>query len=554
MILCFDVEADNLLRKATKIHLICVADVDSGRTWAFREDRLTDAVDLLNTADRVVAHSGISYDVPVIERLVGRRITTPCVDTLLLSRLLHPDRTQHPAGGNGLADWGALFGLPKIDHSDFSGWSPEMETYCHRDVEITTKVFHRLLGPARACRDAVRLEHDVAKIILQQELNGVGFDEGSASALRGTLDTELQRIETDLQRSFPAKPIQLKTKVKWQKFNPGSRQQIAERLMELGWTPTERTKPTTTYPDGQVKVDESVLSTINMPEAPLLERYLLLQKRIGQLAQWLSLNEGGVIHGGVNTNGCVTGRMSHASPNMAQVPRVGSDYGKECRALFRPTRKGWVQIGCDASGLELRMFGSYLAAYDGGEYVKVLLNGDIHSHTQRLIGADSRDDTKTFTYATLYGSGPGNIAKMLNISVKHACVLMGRFQSGLKMDRLLSQVKIDYSKRKCLTGLDERPLPVRSEHSALNTLLQSAGAVVMKQALCYAAEHSAFGFGDAAFMLNVHDEFQIECEPTVAEELGRHCVDSIRRAGERFNLACPLTGEFKIGNNWSECH
>jgi len=548
VILAFDVEADDLLRKATKIHLVCVKDIDSGRTWSFREHQLADAVSLLNSARRLIAHNGVEYDVPVLSRLSGLAVTTPCVDTLRLSRLLHPDRTQHPAGGNGLAEWGAALGMPKLDHKDFSQWTPEMETYCLRDVDITVSLYRRLLPAAMQCRDAVRIEHDVSKIILGQYLNGVGFEADSAAILRSDLRDELGRLEQDLQRAFPAKPVQLKTKVKWIPFNPGSRQQIAERFMEMGWEPQDHTE------SGQPRVDEAVLSTLRYPEARLLERYLLVQKRIGQIDQWLDMNENGVIHGEVNTNGCVTGRMTHSRPNMAQVPKVGSPYGKECRGLFRPTRRKWVQIGCDASGLELRMLGSYLAHYDGGEYVKVLTNGDIHTHTQKKIGAGSRDTTKTVTYSVCYGAGPGKVAKTLGISIPKARKIIDAFKRELKLDPLLNQIRIDVAKNQMLRGLDGRPLPVRSEHSALNTLLQSAGAVVMKQALCYAAEHSAFGYGDAAFMLNVHDEFQIECEPTVAEELGRHCVDSIRRAGERFNLACPLTGEFKIGATWALTH
>jgi DNA polymerase-1 len=548
LILAFDVEADDLLLDATRIWCVCVHEIGGqNRRWAFREDSLGECVDLLNSADRLVAHNGVGYDRPVMERLLRRPLTTRIIDTLVLSRLLYPDRTNHPAGGHSLAAWGEYLGMPKLDHKEFHEWSPEMETYCHRDVEITVKLFRFIRDSAMTCREAVAVEHDVAEIITRQYTNGVGFDSSTAVVLVMQLNRDLDEIKGDLAKAFPSVPVQMKTKVKWIPFNPGSRKQIAERLSLLGWEPELFT------PTGQPVIDESVLAGINLREARLLEKYLLIQKRLGQLDNWLDCARGDKIHGEVNTNGAVTGRMTHSNPNTAQVPGVKSPYGKEFRSLFRPSRTGWVQIGCDASGLELRMFGSFLAEFDGGEYVKVLLNGDIHSHTQKLIGAPSRDQTKTFTYATLYGAGPGNIAKLMGVSVKEARRLMDLFGSGLKVDQLMNRIKVDMRKGH-LTGIDGRPLPVRSEHSALNTLLQSAGAVVMKYALILSAKHPAFKEGRAAFMLNVHDEFQIECEPDIADEIGKHCVDSIRLAGERFNLACPLTGEYKIGNNWAETH
>ena len=106
-----------------------------------------------------------------------------------------------------------------------------------------------------------------------------------------------------------------------------------------------------------------------------------------------------------------------------------------------------------------------------------------------------------------------------------------------------------------LRGLDGRTLPVRSAHSALNLLLQSAGAVVMKQALCILWDELNAKYKDRfAFMANIHDEFQIECEREIAQDVGAMATDAIVKAGVTLNLQCPLKGEFKIGNNWAETH
>ena len=56
------------------------------------------------------------------------------------------------------------------------------------------------------------------------------------------------------------------------------------------------------------------------------------------------------------------------------------------------------------------------------------------------------------------------------------------------------------------------------------------------------------------FMANIHDEWQIECDPSVADDVGRAACNAIRKAGEELALKCPLKGEYKIGNNWAETH
>jgi DNA polymerase I-like protein with 3'-5' exonuclease and polymerase domains len=339
-------------------------------------------------------------------------------------------------------------------------------------------------------------------------------------------------------------------------FNPGSRKQIAERLMGLGYElPTEN--------DGvSYKVDESVLRGIDHPIAEDLLSYLLVQKRLGQLAEgqqaWLKLQKNGVIHGRVNTNGAVTGRCTHQTPNVAQVPSVRAEYGTECRELFK-ARHGYKLVGCDASGLELRMLAHYMAFYDGGQYAKIVTEGDVHTVNQQAAGLETRDQAKTFIYALLYGAGDEKIGNIAGGNAQLGQKLKRKFFSSLPaLARLQADVQRKVKNGGELKGLDGRILPIRSSHAALNMLLQSAGAVVMKVALVqlfHKINQLRWQHGrEYAFVANIHDEFQAEVLPDKAEAFGHLAVESIAQAGQQLKMNVRLDGEFKIGNNWAETH
>jgi DNA polymerase I-like protein with 3'-5' exonuclease and polymerase domains len=289
----------------------------------------------------------------------------------------------------------------------------------------------------------------------------------------------------------------------------------------------------------------------------------MLTKRIGQVGEgrhsWLASEREGKIHGSVNTNGAVTGRMTHASPNIAQVPSVRAPYGKECRSLFK-AETGRRLVGCDADALELRCLAGYMALYDGGKYVKTVLGGrkedgtDMHSINSRTLGCD-RDTAKTWFYAFIYGAGDRKLGSILGKGPRAGTQSRTAFLRSLPaLDKLVKRVQDRAASRGHLLGLDGRHLRVRSEHAALNTLLQSAGAIFMKQALVLLDETLKAHGLDYEFVANVHDEWQIEAREDHAEEVGRLAVSAIQRAGEWFEFGCPLTGNFVIGQTWADTH
>ena len=498
-----------------------------------------------------VFHNGIGFDVPIIERIWGTRIpSSSVVDTLVLSRLASPSR----AGGHSLRNWGNKLGFPKGDHNDWSRLTPEMIDYCIQDVAVTQAVHEALLEELEGFSDECqKLEHDVQWIIQGQQRNGWLLDQRLAHTLLATFKERMNEIESTLQEVFP--PIveerwsdktgkRLKDKVTV--FNPGSRQQVAERLENLGVVWKARTET------GKAQVDETTLAEQNhIPEAALVLEYLMLQKRFAQVKSWLEhVSEDGRVHGRVTTNGAVTGRMTHQNPNMAQVPASYSEYGEECRSCWIVPR-GKTLVGFDASGLELRMLAHYM---NDKEFTNVLLTEDIHTRNQLAAGLETRPQAKTFIYAFLYGAGEAKIGSIVGGSAKDGYRLKQRFlRNTPSLEDLRDRVG-RAAQRGHLIGLDGRKLWIRSEHSALNTLLQAAGAIVMKKALVLLDEYAKQWNINYKFVGNIHDEVQTEVATEQAETFGWLAVECLKAAGIYYKLNCPLDGEYKLGTTWAETH
>jgi len=597
-----DIESNGFLDKVTTIHCLVLKDLDTRQHHRFNHQpghrSIEEGLALMQKADLLVMHNGVAFDYPVIQKLYpGFSLDEEKVrDTLVMARLIYPDLwdidtklyEQGKLPGNlrkrqSLEAWGHRLGLHKGDYSadmkargldPWAAWNMPMEDYCCGDTDVTEALFHKL-DAKNYSPMAIELEHQVAWIITAQERRGFSFDKDGAAKLLATLVKEKLKMEEELTEVFkpmwmrdgkiftpkradkkrgyePGVPFQ---KIKLTEFNPTSRDHIALWLKRLyGWKPLDFGK------DGKPTVDEEVLAKLPYKEAEVLMKYLMIGKRLGQLAEgkeaWLRHEKNGRIHGSVMTNGAVTGRATHSKPNVAQVPSIQAPYGAESRALFRAT-PGLKLVGVDLSGIELRCLAHYMARWDNGDYGNVLLNGDIHTANQQAAGLPTRANAKTFIYGFLYGAGVEKIGSIVGKGRAEGTKLRAKFLKSLPaLDSLIKAVQAKAKSAGQLIGLDGRLLQVRSAHSALNTLLQSAGALIAKRWLVeiHIGLKEAGLVGQCHQVGWIHDEAILECPEGIAEQVAKITTDAAVRAGEFFKIRIPIAAESHIGDTWANVH
>jgi len=613
--LFFDIETNAIedwsnLSDLKTVHCLSIYDPTTPKMITYHGAGIKNGLMELAKAERIVGHNVIGFDLPALSKMYSfHPPLVKVLDTMVMAKCIHPDVRNDDflrknfdkslVGSHSLKAWGLrLNKLTKLTYGEedgaFDSYNEEMRKYCERDTIVTQILFDYLMM-GNPSGEMLAIEHWFAFLMRLQEKKGFAFDIEKAEKLELKLASKRAELLDRLQKEFPSKTEEMKTPSGWEvegytaptkaklklilkdaglkqtlvkdavqlapktktiMFNPGSRKQIAERFLDLGFDLPKESDATTP------KVDEGVLRSIDHPFAEVLCDYLLVTKRLGQLAEgnqaWLKLQKNGRIHGRVNTNGAVTGRCTHQNPNVAQVPACRAEYGEECRDLFK-AGDGYKLVGCDAAGLELRMLAHYLAFYDGGAYAKTVIEGDIHTLNQKAAGLETRDQAKTFIYAFLYGAGDAKIGEIVGGSAKEGQMLKRKFLSNLPaLKRLQADVQQKVQRSNKLTGLDGRILPVRSPHAALNMLLQSAGAVCMKVALIqlfHRMNKLKWQHGrEYSFVANVHDEFQAEVQPDKVGAFSDLAVESIRMAGRELKLNVMLDGEAKVGETWTQTH
>lgn len=602
-----------------------------------RNGTIRDGLSWLEEAETAGGHNIIGYDLPALAEIYPdfRWNHLKLFDSQIMGKLAVPDLKSQDfaamrkgkfqecddfrAGSQRLKHWALRVGKhlktefnPK-DHGHTWKTMPftqEFDEYCMDDVIANVDVIYWMEMRLKDSPDAVELEHEVAKIIKWQERVGVRYDNESSDKLAAILYSRLHELENEARQQFgpfylPKGPVKKYKKTQVRKasgqpykewlckggeyqsvtlndFNPGSRRHIENRLrFKYDWEPTEFTD------GGLAKIDEDVLGALPFPEAKVFHEYMMVQKRLSQLAEgkqaWIkTVQEDGRIYGRVDQLGTGTGRMSHFGPNLAQVPKRGKPYGAECRGLFIADT-GRVIVGCDADALELRILAHFLARFDGGAYTDTVLNGskengtDMHSRNRDAVGLTLRETAKTWFYAFIYGAGDFKLGTIVisewdvdkltsfyskfppGRKRKAAIVRLGkrsrdRLESSIPaFGKLVSAVK-GAAKRGWIKGLDGRKVPIRALHSALNFLCQGAGAVVMKQALVIMFEEFKRKDLDVLPLLNVHDEVQLSALPEEADHVGRIAAQSITDAGAYYSLRCPLGGNYDVGSSWAETH
>ena len=605
----FDIESNGFLDVMTKIHCIVIEDFLTGEMMGFiptgfpiagAKGSIEDGIKLLEEADELVGHNIISFDLQAIRKIHPKfKPKGEIFDTLAMTRVIWSDiKNQDFAllkkgrisakniGKHSLESWGERLGEYKGDYGKSTDWAEltqEMFDYCKQDVRVNSKLYYRILLKNYP-KPVLRMEQDIHTICLDQERFGFNFNERKAQALLAKLLARKAELYDSLYKQLgpswivgvsdqvSERTVKYKdplrgnetagsawTKIKVVEFNPNSRAHLAKRLITVfGWEPTEFGD------DGLPSLDDDIIKDMKLPIAKEIGEFLMLQKRLGQLAEgqqaWLSLVVDGKIHGRVNTMGAITARASHSNPNLAQIPSNSSPFGHECRELFEP-EKGWMLFGTDAEGLELRMLAHYMAAYDGGAYGELILKGDVHTANQIAAGLPTRNNAKTFIYGFLYGAGDAKIAEIVGGTAKQGKALKEKF---LKNTPALKSLREAVASKVIATGtlkaLDGRILPVRHQHAALNTLLQSAGAIVCKQWCIYIHQllkEEGYIQGKHYKQLAwVHDELQISYDPKVLtnDKLLELSKKSMAMVTELFKLRIPLGASGNSGTSYAETH
>ena len=586
-----DIETDGL--DATTIWVCVCMDLDSKQLYVFHdtEEERLQCKQLLESADIVIGHNVINFDLPVLHRLWDVDIPVQRVrDTLVMSRLAKQSRE----GGHSLASLSQTTEDQKGHHEDWSQWSQEMEDYCKQDVIVTAEVYSKVAKELQNfSKDSVKIEHWSQYLLQRQQDNGFLLNIEEAIRLRSILDEEYMSLIEELRRTFPDRKVygeeyvlryskdgklhkacqrmidegKVEKKedkyyyVEMREFCIDSPKEIAERLSPY-WNPIYYT------PKGQPKVCIENIVTVP-PTAPSsiqkIVRCKVLKSRSTLIESFLkSLGKDGRVHGQVMSIGSITHRMAHRNPNTANIPSRGL-YGKECRRLFI-CRKGYKIVGCDASGIQLRALAHYV---NDKELIHQILNEDIHVYLAKAYGLMSEDVVynekekelekarstgKTITYAILMGAGAAKIGSIAGGDTSKGYAIMKGLEKKIKGWNKFKREIAYRAAFGSFRALDGRLVELKSAHFGMSAYLQSFEQAIMKRAMI-TANHRLEKLGlDFKQVAVVHDEIQYEVREDQAEELGKVVRQCIVDAGEYYKVLCPLDGEYKIGDNWAESH
>jgi len=588
----FDLETDGL--DPDVIHCIAVGE-EGYPVWSYGSDQIKEGLEMLCEADELIAHNGIGYDFKVIEKLYptwpfkGKR-----VDTLVLSRLIRADlknedfefnwaveeMPRRMYGSHGLKAWGLRLqknlgsGFLKGDYDGgWEHWSQEMQDYCEQDVKVTMALY-KYLKPDAWPQEALDMAHQISTIAEDIGKAGWTFDEAKAGKLYAELCTRREELDHELQDLFEPWEVHetfipkrnnktlgyiegepfIKTTVV--NFNHNSRRHIEFCLTKkYGWKPSKKT------PQGHAIIDEVVLGNLDYPEAKKLSELFLIQKRIGQLAEgpqaWMKkVDSDGKLRHRIICPSTRTLRCTHIQPNLSQVPAVRLPYGQQCRELFT-VPSGYQLVGSDLSGIEIRLFAHFCAAYDGGDYAKKVLESDIHQSNAEAFSDEQtkveRSVAKGALYALLYGSGDYRLGAMVGKGAKEGKRLKDNFIAAVPSYGILKDKVEQASEKGFITSLGGNRIKVNSTHTALNSLLQSASSAVSSMWLILLSNEIKRQNLDVTILGWIHDEVQmaVKGDPDHVGNLARRCA---KEAGEAFSLRIPIEAEYSVGRTWADTH
>lgn len=619
---CFDIEANGLLDTVTTLHSLVLQDLDTGEVLSCADQdgytALATGIEVLQKAEMICGHNIISYDIPALQKLVGFSYSGEVYDTLVASRTAYPDLMPFDVGSelptklwgsHSLKAWGHRVGVHKTQYDlGFDEWSPTMQEYCEDDVAATAALYG-FLQEERLPAEALEIEHTLAHYIFAQEQGGFPFDVRGALSLKEKLEKDYIDSLIDLQNNYfkmwvepgpvktqgrnwgrlkdllgPKTEVFTKPKgvmyqeIAIKEFTGGPVQIKACLKRFYKWQPDYVKKRKRIGSSDQFEnvheeegTDSDTLSKLDFDCIPTLIKHNQAKKVLGMLSEgknaWLKLvGDDGRLHGRVIQNGTVTHRARHSRPNMSQVPSVGKAYGEECRDLFYAP-EGWKLIGCDASGLELRMLAHYMHKYDRGTYAFEILNGDIHTVNQHAAGLETRAQAKTFIYGFLYGAGAVKIGSIVDptagehIQMQIGSDLKRKFLTAIPaLDMVIKDATAIANDKGYVYSIDGRKTYVKSPHKALNCLLQSSGSIFVKKWICIFYQKLLAKVGEPGWdnlwtpCSYSHDDVVLAVREERVDEVRELLLSSIQETGEVMGLRIRMDGEAIVGNTWKEVH
>lgn len=605
-----DIETNGLT--PTKVWCVVAKDVATNEVFTFTGFDKVHNVESFNrfvsSVTCWIGHNFLCYDRKWLNRLLGTDIkVSQVVDTYILSMLFNVNRELVPGirGRHSLERWGALLGLSKPVHEDWSAYSDAMLERCRVDVEINHKVYKRLLEEGKEwSKESVALEHNIQFLLDKQQEYGFYFDQRKAHSLLVECTEQAEKIRAQVVREFLPEPYEVRevtpkykkdgelslvgikglgpeclkvcggsfTAIAYQEFNPNSPSQVVDRLNRAGWQPVLFNKVSEIARSkgverGSPKICEENLATLpsTAPEgAKQIAKYLLLDSRVKNIKTWFeALGEDGRIHGTVIGCGAASHRAAHRNPNTANIPKHTNKagqvalYGKECRECWTVKDDSRRLVGVDAAGIQLRVLAHYMG---DDSYTSAIVRGrkedgsDVHTINQKAAGLQTRDIAKTFIYALLLGAGNAKLGSVMKGSAHAGAKAKAQLLAAIPALSKVMQMAEASAKRGWMERLDGGRLQVPSAHKALAWYLQAGEAVIMKRAYVYAYTQFKLEKLDANIVAWVHDEYQIDCAKMDAQRAGEIACEAIRLAGESFYLKCPMAGEMRIGQNWNQTH
>ena len=443
----FDVEANGLLDKATKIH--CLSYTDDGKDYKTIFN-YSDMRDLILSQHGLVGHNIIRYDIPLLEKILGIKIKARLFDTLPMSWVLNLNRSKH-----GLESFGEDFDIPKPQIDDWHNLTDEEYAHrCTEDVKINWCLWQDLLKrflflykskleldkffrylefkmdcAATAEKVGWKLDVELAKKCVadltkqkadkEAELISVMpkrkvttkksrpkncFRQDGTASVHGQRWFDLLQ-ENGLPLHFDGEVDVLK---KWEDPNPNSTDQVKDWLYSLGWKPCtfkydknketgEERKIPQVRKEGELTDSVKLIAETN-PTVEVLEGLTVMQHRLGIFQGFLDCEQDGYVRAEIDglTN---TLRFKHKKP-LVNLPGVDRPWGKEIRGcLTAPT--GYVLCGADMTSLEDTTKRHYMQPYDPDYVHEMSQSGfDPHLDLAKHAGAIKQSDIDAYNHGT----------------------------------------------------------------------------------------------------------------------------------------------------------